>query len=333
MNQTNDVRTDNSLAIARAGTYEGLTMACAPTEAKKRLQELQAFVVSNMQKNVDYGVIPGTDKPSLYQPGAQKLSEIYGFGHRFVPVEQVKDWDRGFFYFEYKCILFSRRDGLDLAEGIGSCNSKESKYGERWVFSSDVPAGIDKGTLKTRKGKSKKPPYADYTLFQIPNPDPYSLVNTLQKMAAKRAYIHAVIAATRSSGILTQDVEDLPPDAFGMAEDGRSWEHDPEPSDQTEAHTPSAPVGGKTSLEEKLKAQPQAEAGKPRARDFQAEADSIKEALANAKGPDAIKTIRTRYQELNRAWPSALVKDVQAFYALVTGKVEKPAEREPGQEG
>jgi hypothetical protein len=60
----------------------------------------------------------------------------------------------------------------------------------------------------------------DQTCF-VPNPDPYSLVNTLQKMAAKRAYVMAVIAATRSSAIFTQDLEDLPAEALGKVEEDK----------------------------------------------------------------------------------------------------------------
>jgi hypothetical protein len=228
--------------------YRGLEMAVAPAEANRRLQQLQAFVQSVMVQDLDYGVIPGTgDKPTLLQPGAQKLAELYGFSHRWIPVESVKDWERGFFYFEFRCELTSRRDGAFVGEGIGSCNSRESKYsgrwvgaseipgdksayqkrtGARWVYASDLPPGIDKRTLKAQQRTSKKGgQYAVYQLvdeqYLLPNPDPYSLVNTMQKMAAKRAYIHAVIAATRSASVFTQDVEDLPPEAFG------SVDHDP----------------------------------------------------------------------------------------------------------
>lgn len=243
-----------ALAKVEPEEYRGLTMAAAPAEAQRRLQELQAFVHSAMVKDVDYGTIPGTDKPCLFQPGAQKLAEIYGFSHRFIPVEQVKDWGAGFFYFEYRTVLESRRDGSFIGEGIGSCNSRESKYagrwvpagdlpsgadqkslqrreGARWCFASEIPAGVDKRSLQTQERTSKKTG-GKYTVFRVvdeqflvPNPDPYSLVNTLQKMAAKRSYVHAVIAATRSSGIFTQDVEDLPPEAFGKVETARAWEH------------------------------------------------------------------------------------------------------------
>lgn len=207
----------NLYAPPQERDYRGLEMSMAPLEAKRRLQELQAFVQAAMVKDVDYGRIPGVDKDCLFQQGAQKLAELYGFSHRFVPVESVKDWERGFFYFEYRCILESRRDGSLIGEGIGSCNSRESKYAGRWVFGNDVPPGLNRATLKVRKGTSKKNG-KPFELFLVPNEDPYSLVNTLQKMGAKRAYIHAVIAATRSSGLFTQDVEDLPPEAFGEVE-------------------------------------------------------------------------------------------------------------------
>jgi hypothetical protein len=39
---------------------------------------------------------------------------------------------------------------------------------------------------------------------------PFSLVNTLLKMARKRALIDAILSATRASRIFTQDIEDFP---------------------------------------------------------------------------------------------------------------------------
>lgn len=189
--------------------YRGLELVATPDEARSRLAELQAFVQTAMVKGEDYDTLPGVDKPTLLQPGAQKLAEIYGLAHQFVAVESVKDWDRGFFYFEYKCILKSRRDGAHVGEGIGSCNSREARYAGRWLFSSELPRGIDKSKLRRRERVSQKTgkPFVQYL---GPNEDPYSLVNTIQKMAAKRSYVHAVLAATRSSALFTQDVEDAP---------------------------------------------------------------------------------------------------------------------------
>jgi hypothetical protein len=158
----------------------------------------------------------------LWQQGAQKLAELYGFSHRFEWVEVIKDWKEMFFYFEIRCILKSRRSGDDIGEGIGSCNSKESKYAYRWAFKSDVPAHLDLSKILKKEFQSKagKP----YFKFRIDNDDIASQVNTLQKMAAKRAYVHAVISVTRSSGLFTQDAEDLPEEAFGVVDEERSWE-------------------------------------------------------------------------------------------------------------
>lgn len=138
--------------------------------AKQRLAMLQGFVKEMMIEGVDYGQIPGTKKPSLYKSGAEKLCDIFGFSKQLEVINRVENWDNGFFHYEIKVILVNKKTGLIEAEGIGSCNSKEKKY---------------------------------------VNQDSFSIINTVAKMAKKRALIDAVLSATRSSGIFTQDVEDM----------------------------------------------------------------------------------------------------------------------------
>lgn len=222
---------NNGAALARVEPngpeYSGLTMVVSPAEALRRVQELQAFVSNVMVQGMDYGVIPGTDKPTLLQPGAQKLCEIYGFAPSFEDAAKIEDWNAPLFHYEMRCVLTSRKDGRFIADGIGSCNSKEKRYAGRWAFDNEIPQGLAKETLKRREGKSKKNG-KPYTQFWIPNDDIFSLVNTMKKMACKRALVHAVVGATRSAGIFTQDVEDLPREAFGKPEANRSWEDEPE---------------------------------------------------------------------------------------------------------
>lgn len=194
-------------------------MVVSPAESLKRLQQLQAFVKEVMVEGLDYGTIPGTDKPTLLQPGAQKLSEIYGFATSFQDVRCVEDWNTPLFHYEVRCVLTSRRDGTFIGDGLGSCNSKEKRYAGRWAFENDIPPGIAKATLKKKEGKGKKPPHRAYTQYFVPNDDIFSLVNTMKKMACKRALVHAIIGATRSAGLFTQDAEDIPQEAFGKTED------------------------------------------------------------------------------------------------------------------
>jgi len=199
----------------------------------------------------DYGVINGTWKPTLYQPGAQKLAEIYGLAHDYEDVKTIEDWDKPLFFYRKKCIVTERSTGIFVCSGVGSCNSREDRYGWRWVGKDEVPKGLDIDTLQRRQSwafKSEIPVGVDLSKLQkrefrsrkdeayfkflygedyrIPNPDVETLVNTFEKMATKRALVAAIIAATRCAGIFTQDVEDLPASAFGKANTERSWGSD-----------------------------------------------------------------------------------------------------------
>jgi hypothetical protein len=220
-------------------------MAMSPAEAGRRWLELKAFVQEVMIEGTDYGKSFATQpQPSLWQQGAQKLAELYGFSHRFEWVEVVKDWKEMFFYFECKCILRSRRTGEDIGEGIGSCNSKESKYAYRWAYKSEVPSHMDLSKMRQKTLESKKTG-KPYTVYRVDNDDMASQVNTLQKMAAKRAYVHAVISVTRSSGLFTQDAEDLPEEAFGVVDEERTWERGSDALEAALQRKESSGTGGK----------------------------------------------------------------------------------------
>ena len=99
--------------------------------AAQRLADFQKFIQDQMIEDEDYGVIPGTSKPTLLKPGAEKLANIFGFAAQFEEVREVEHWDDpGFFYYSYKCRLLNKRTGQVEAECTASCNSKEDKY--RW---------------------------------------------------------------------------------------------------------------------------------------------------------------------------------------------------------
>jgi hypothetical protein len=97
---------------------------------------------------------------------------------------------------------------------------------------------LSKMRQKTLESKKTGKPY---TVYRVDNDDMASQVNTLQKMAAKRAYVHAVISVTRSSGLFTQDAEDLPEEAFGVVDEERTWERG---SDALEVALQKKSVGG-----------------------------------------------------------------------------------------
>lgn len=179
--------------------FDGLAMRVTPKEAIERFRRLQAFVKECMdgpelateadgtqkvvRDGIDYGIIPGTRKPTLYKPGAEKLAEIYGLGWRYRWLEKVLDWKGQFFYFEVECSVFDTATGREVGNCIASCNSREDKYAWRWMWPDAAQReGIDIRGLKVKSvGRNGK------TMVRVPNDDVASTVNTLQKMAQKRA--------------------------------------------------------------------------------------------------------------------------------------------------
>lgn len=221
---TQEMQVQETTLMKQPQEYQGLMMHCSPKESLRRMQELQAFIKEVMVPEIDYGIIPGTQKPTLLQPGAQKLCEMYGLSPDFVFEEKAEDWDKGFFYYRVKCILTDRRTGNFVGNGYGSCNSKEGRYAYRWLFENEIPLGIDKKTLvKQERYSTKKQKF--YVQYRLPNDEICSLVNTIQKLGCKRALMHAVLGVTRSAGIFAQDLEDLPAEVVGQADEHRSWEH------------------------------------------------------------------------------------------------------------
>jgi hypothetical protein len=198
--------------------------------AVERYSAVTEFVSRVLRRDVDYGVIPGTEKRTLLKPGAEKLTTFFGLSTRFQLLERIEDWTgeqhggEPFFYYLYRCQL-SRGDLL-IAEGDGSCNSRETKY--RWreaqrVCPACAQSAIIKGReeygggwlcFKKRGGCGAKFRDGDEQIEsqqtgRVFNPDIADQVNTIQKMAQKRALVGSVLLAVNASEFFTQDVEDL----------------------------------------------------------------------------------------------------------------------------
>lgn len=177
--------------------------------AAVRRQAVVDFMKRIMVSKVDYGVIPGTgDKPTLLKPGAEKLASLFGLSPHFEIVEREMDWTGAahdgepFFFIQYRCTL--RRGDLVAGQGVGSCNSWEKKYRYRNVYPNRATEqDKENGRLETRNGRN-----GTYQVYVVPNPDPADVVNTIDKMAQKRALVAAVLIAVNASELFTQDVED-----------------------------------------------------------------------------------------------------------------------------
>ncbi len=166
-----------------------------------KVRAFQAAVKSLMVDGQDYGAVPGTDRPTLLKPGAEKLLSIMGLCSSFAIVDKTEDWEKGVFHYTVRCTIYAP-DGRKVTEGLGHCNSLEDKYRYRWVWENEVPAELDKSVLRKKS-------WSGHTKFRIPNDEIYSLVNTILKMAEKRALVNGALRVGSLSNIFTQDMEDL----------------------------------------------------------------------------------------------------------------------------
>lgn len=173
-----------------------------------KLDLVKTFFKTQMIKDIDYGIIPGTDKPALYKPGAEKLCALYGFSQRVLSKVETRDLATGYYLSEVTVQLTHAASGIVVADGVGECSSYESKYRYRWVFESDIPKNIDKAGLVGKTFESKRSG-KEYTRYRLENPDLIDQWNTVLKMAKKRALVDATLAATRTSGMFCQTEGEL----------------------------------------------------------------------------------------------------------------------------
>jgi hypothetical protein len=137
---------NNDLAIV----HQSSSMQMMPIkEAQEWYNAFGQFTQSILKKDLDYGVIPGTPKPSLYKAGAEKLRFAYGLTIEFDMIEKTVDLDKLFVDYTYKCSVKTKHGQL-LAQCEGNCNSMEAKFGYAWVPQNEVPQGADLSRLKSR---------------------------------------------------------------------------------------------------------------------------------------------------------------------------------------
>ncbi len=137
-------------------------------ETKAFENEMDRFIKTALISGRDYGKVPYGDKPTLFKSGAEKIQIFLGLIARAETVNRIEDYNAGFFSYEAKVYLIDY-NGVVRAEGVGICNTREWKY----IKSSG-----------------------------------YAVMNTVLKMAKKRALVDAVLNVAALSARFTQDMED-----------------------------------------------------------------------------------------------------------------------------
>lgn len=177
-------------------------LALTVDDVHARLRELKRFIDGVFEEGVHYGKIPETDRPMIFKPGVELLLQIHSLGNRLETVKEIEDWEGGFFYYRIKAIIFDKRRGNDVCEGLGSCSSKETKYMIRWLFGNELPPGVEKDELKYKEYQ-RRDGSGIFRKYQWKNENLADQQNTILKMAVARALRDAGLRATFCSSLFT----------------------------------------------------------------------------------------------------------------------------------
>ncbi len=255
---------EKSLAIADTGApVMPVVSSAVMLQRYRTIVEIKDTV---MQEGVHYGVIPGSEKPSLWKPGAETLCTAFHLVPEFEPLdapsiqdvaEQLRSGDGvPFIMYRYRCTLKTQDGKYAAGSGIGSCNSWEKKYRYRSVPSYKVKGQEEEYRAKAIRVETRNGKFGAFEMFFMENEDIAEVINTLDKMAQKRALVAATLVAVGASNFFTQDIEDLPQFAQADTIDGEVVEppaDPPAPKAKPKAkaappeqdETPANPIPGK----------------------------------------------------------------------------------------
>lgn len=187
-------------------------------------EKIQKVMEAVMHKDEHYGVIPGTPKPTLLKPGAEKLCLVFRLDPQYSIIEKT---DGDHLTILSTCVLYHINSGMRMGSGMGSCSTKESKYAYRKSGRACPSCGIEGSIRKSKpeygggwycatnnggcndKFKAGDPAIESQDTKRVANPDIADQYNTVLKMANKRSLVAAVLNVTAASDIFTQDLEDL----------------------------------------------------------------------------------------------------------------------------
>lgn len=181
---------------------------------KSNVQAVQRLKAEVMVQDVHYGIIPGCKKPSLYQPGAETLLQLFQCGEGEPDVEELEHSLERIAY-RVRVPIVHLATGTIVGHGMGEASTDEEKY--RWRKVVCTEEFDETPEPQRRKAWKKKKEGGVYSAQQV-RTVPADLANTILQMAEKRALVNATKTVTAVSDMFAQGLEDMPP---GMADTGR----------------------------------------------------------------------------------------------------------------
>lgn len=214
-----------------------------------RSKALDEIIEKIFEDGVHYGLIPGTKGKRLHKPGVDAICGAFCFRPDFTPDPgNVQGSD--FINITMRCDLVHIPSGRIVGTGIGNCNSREEKY--RWKPGSGKPVcpecGVD-AVWKSRqepgyfcwrqkggcgaKFPDDAPEIVSQKTERQANDNAWDQLNTILKMAQKRAAMAAVIPACGLSNRFSAGDEEAE-----RAQEAQRGRQEPPPEDRGQRPPP-----------------------------------------------------------------------------------------------
>lgn len=186
------------------------------SEIRAQVNLIQEVMQAVMKDGTHFGTIPGTNKPTLYKAGAEKILSTFRIAIEPV-VEDLSTADECRFRVQARAT--AQATGVFLGAGVGECSSSEEKY--RWRAAICDPEFDETPDDRRRNVWKRGSGGKTYQVKQI-RTNPADVANTVLKMAKKRAQIDACLTVTAASDVFAQDIEDLPEELRETAAEGET---------------------------------------------------------------------------------------------------------------
>ena len=169
-------------------TGGGQELAISPQyveNAKQSLALLQTMVKSSLIEGRDYGSVPGIPGRFLFDPGASQVISAFNCHPGERKIIHLIDSDEKIAVI-VEVPIINNRTQMQVGSGVGAASTLETKHKYRWV-SDPVNWGYSEETIPTLRKKQDD----NRTMYRINNPEHGELLNTIIKMASKRAEVDA----------------------------------------------------------------------------------------------------------------------------------------------
>ena len=183
--------------MPRAGIVQS-TGRLSASEVVQHAMVVQEVMRAVMKEGMHFGKIPGTDKPTLLQPGADVLCMTFRIAPEF-SIEDLSTAD--VVRYRVTCRGVHQLSGVTLGSCVGEASSGEEKYKWRRAVNDKEFDATPPALRRIKFGKS-------WETKQV-RTEPADMANTVLKMAEKRAKIGMVLNVTAASDMFGQDLDDL----------------------------------------------------------------------------------------------------------------------------